>query len=67
MEFQIHESGSGYPQKYYWKVVAANCQTLATSELYYNKSDAESAARSVKNNASSAPIVDKTRSSAYRR
>jgi uncharacterized protein YegP (UPF0339 family) len=30
--------------------------------MYYNKADTESAARSVKNNASSAPIVDKTRS-----
>jgi uncharacterized protein YegP (UPF0339 family) len=60
MEFQIHKSGTGYAQKYYWKIVAANHETLATSEMYFNKADAESAARSVKSNAAAAKIVDKT-------
>jgi uncharacterized protein YegP (UPF0339 family) len=62
MEFQIHESQSGYSQKYYWKIISANGKTLATSEMYHNKSDAVSAATTVKSNASSAKIVDKTRS-----
>ncbi|MFY1697336.1 MULTISPECIES: YegP family protein [unclassified Solwaraspora] len=59
MEIQIHYS-SNPTQQYYWQIVASNGRILATSETYYNKSDAMSAARSVKYQAGSAPIVDHT-------
>jgi uncharacterized protein YegP (UPF0339 family) len=64
MEFQIHDSTNG---QYYWTIVAANKRTLATSENYYNKADARSAAQSVKTYATGAPIVDKTRSASASR
>ncbi|GLI00676.1 YegP family protein [Phytohabitans aurantiacus] len=63
MQFHINKATNG---QFYWKIVASNGQTLATSETYWNKSDAESACRSVKANAASAPIVDNT-VAAYRR
>jgi hypothetical protein len=63
MKFLIEDAANG---KYYWKIVAANGQTLATSETYYNKADARSACQSVKTNAATAPIVDNTRSAAAR-
>jgi len=37
MRFEIHRQKDG-PQ-FYWKLVAANNETLATSELYHNKDD----------------------------
>ncbi len=61
MEFQLLDAAGG---QYYWKIVAANGRTLATSETYYNKADARTACESVKRFASTAPIVDKTRSGA---
>ncbi len=60
MKFTVENSSNN---QYYWKIVASNGQTLATSETYYNKSDALSACQSVKTNAGSAQIVDNTRSS----
>ncbi|QGN49539.1 YegP family protein [Micromonospora sp. WMMD558] len=64
MQFEIHNANGG---QYYWKIVASNGRTLATSETYWNKSDARSAAQSVKTYAASAPIVDKTGASSYGR
>lgn len=65
MEFQILNAQGN--QRYYWRIVASNGQVLATSETYYNKSDAQSAAQSVKTYAASAPIIDKTGTSSYSR
>jgi uncharacterized protein YegP (UPF0339 family) len=59
VEIQIHPSNSS-TQQYYWRIVASNGRILATSETYYNKGDAVSAAQSVKNQAASARIVEKT-------
>jgi uncharacterized protein YegP (UPF0339 family) len=64
MQFEIHDSTNG---QYYWTIVASNGRTLATSETYWNKADAKSAAQSVKSNAASAPILDQTRSASSSR
>jgi|tagenome__1003787_1003787.scaffolds.fasta_scaffold20953338_4 uncharacterized protein YegP (UPF0339 family) len=64
MEFHILESSGGYPQRYHCTIVASNGKTLFSTEQYFNKADAEAAARSVKANAANARIVDKTRSAA---
>jgi len=58
VQFEIHISSSS-TQRYYWKIVSGS-NTLATSETYYNKADAERACESVKRNAGTSPIVDKT-------
>jgi uncharacterized protein YegP (UPF0339 family) len=57
MQFEIRRASGG---QYYWRIVASNGQVLATSETYYNKADAQSAAKSVKNHAAGAPIYDYT-------
>jgi uncharacterized protein YegP (UPF0339 family) len=57
MQFEIRRAAGG---QYYWRIVASNGQVLATSETYYNKADAQSAAESVKQSAASAPIYDYT-------
>lgn len=56
MKFKILKSGA----QYYFNIVASNGQVLATSERYYNKADAVSAANSIKRNAAAAPIDDTT-------
>jgi uncharacterized protein YegP (UPF0339 family) len=63
MQFEIRDAAGG---QYYWRIVAANDQVLATSETYWNKADAQSAAASVKQNAAGAPIYDYTHSAARR-
>jgi uncharacterized protein YegP (UPF0339 family) len=55
LRFEIHRASGG---QYYWRIVAANGQVLATSETYYNKADARSAAESVRSLAVSAPVFD---------
>lgn len=55
MQFEIHRASGG---QYYWRIVASNGQVLATSETYYNKADAQSAAESVRAYAGSAQIYD---------
>lgn len=57
MKFEIRDATGG---QFYWRIVASNGQVLATSETYYNKADARSAAQSVKDNAATAPISDLT-------
>lgn len=57
MRFEIHRASGG---QYYWRIVAANGQILATSETYYNKADAQSAAESVQQYAVTAPLYDHT-------
>jgi uncharacterized protein YegP (UPF0339 family) len=64
VQFEIHSSDSP-TQPYYWKIVSGS-NTLATSETYHNKADAERACESVKRNASTAPIVDKTTTASRR-
>jgi uncharacterized protein YegP (UPF0339 family) len=55
MKFEIRRASGG---QYYWRIVANNGQVLATSETYYNKADARSAAEIVKRGAAGAPILD---------
>jgi uncharacterized protein len=57
MQFEIRRASGG---QYYWRIVASNGQVLATSESYYNRADAQSAAQSVKSGAPGAPIIDRT-------
>lgn len=56
MKFKILKSGS----QYYFNIISSNGQVLATSERYYNKSDAKSTAESIKKNAAYATIEDAT-------
>ena len=57
MRFEIHRASGG---QYYLGIVAGNGQVLATSETYYNKADAQSAAESVRAHAASARVFDYT-------
>jgi uncharacterized protein YegP (UPF0339 family) len=57
MQFEIRRASGG---QYYWRIVGSNGQVLATSETYYNKADAESAANSVRSYAGSASIINYT-------
>lgn len=58
MQFELHVARG--PQPYYWKIVASNGKTLATSETYYNRGDCINAVNLVKAHAASAPFYDKT-------
>ena len=60
MKFEILDSNSS-SQPYYWRIVAANGQILATSETYTSKDGCRNAINTVKANAATAPIVDRTR------
>jgi len=57
MKFEIHRASGG---QFYWRIVASNGQVLATSETYYNKADAQTAAESVRSHAGSALVYDFT-------
>jgi uncharacterized protein YegP (UPF0339 family) len=59
MKFQIVK-GKSSTQPYFWRIVAANGQTLAVSENYVAKASAKSAVESVIKGASGAKIVDLT-------
>jgi uncharacterized protein YegP (UPF0339 family) len=59
MKFQIRRSTST-TQPYYWRIVASNGQTLATSETYVSKDSAKSAINSVKASAATATVEDLT-------
>ena len=59
MNIYIWDSANG---QYYFTIVASNGKTLATSETYWNKSDCRSAADLIKREASSATILDLTKS-----
>jgi uncharacterized protein YegP (UPF0339 family) len=56
MTFQIRRSGT----QYYFRVVASNGETLASSERYWNKSDCRHAVDVIKAQAGSARIDDQT-------
>jgi uncharacterized protein YegP (UPF0339 family) len=55
MQFEIRRASGG---QYYWRILAANGQVLATSETYYNKADALSAVESVRRGAGAAAVSD---------
>ena len=57
MKFQILK-GKSSTQPYYWRIVAANGQTLAVSENYTAKASAKSAVESVIKNAAGAKVED---------
>ena len=57
MKFQI-VTGTSATEPYFWRIVAANGQTLAMSETYAQKASAVSAVESVMKNAASATVED---------
>jgi uncharacterized protein YegP (UPF0339 family) len=57
MKFQIVK-GKSKTQPYFWRIVAANGQTLAVSENYVAKASAKSAVESVIKNAAGAKVED---------
>ncbi|HEY4224698.1 MAG TPA: DUF1508 domain-containing protein [Pseudolysinimonas sp.] len=59
MKFQIVK-GKSVTQPYFWRIVAANGQTLAVSENYVTKAAAKSAVASVIKGLGSAKVEDLT-------
>jgi len=59
MKFQIVK-GKSSTQPYFWRIVAANGQTLAVSENYVAKASAKSAGESVMKGAGAATVEDLT-------
>lgn len=59
MKFQIVK-GKSKTQPFFWRIVAANGQTLAVSENYAAKASAKSAIESVMKSAGAAKIEDLT-------
>lgn len=59
MKFEIAKSKSK-TQPFFWRIVAANGQTLATSEMYTRKASCVSAIASVQKNGPDAKVVDLT-------
>ena len=57
MKFQIVK-GKSATQPYFWRIVAANGQTLAVSENYVAKASAKSAVESVMKGAGKATVED---------
>ena len=57
MKFQIVK-GKSVTQPYFWRIVAANGQTLAVSENYVAKASAKSAVEAVIKGAGGAKIED---------
>ena len=59
MRFEIVKSRSK-KEPFYWRLVASNGQTLATSEIYTRKASCRKAIASVRKNMDSATVVDTT-------
>jgi uncharacterized protein YegP (UPF0339 family) len=59
MKFQIVK-GKSTTQPYFWRIVAANGQTLAVSENYVQKASAKSAVDSVITSVGGATVEDLT-------
>lgn len=59
MKFEIARSNSK-KEPFFWRIVAANGQTLATSEMYTRKASCVSAIASVQKNGADARVVDRT-------
>ncbi len=58
MKFTIQKSAKN--GQFWFRIVAANGQILATSEMYTAKASAKSAIESIQGSAGKAPIVDET-------
>lgn len=58
VKFEIAHSESR--NETFWRIVAANGQTLATSEMYTRKASCVSAIASIQKNAANAQVVDLT-------
>jgi uncharacterized protein YegP (UPF0339 family) len=56
MRFEIRRSSNN---QFYWVIVGGNGEVMAQSETMVAKASCESAIRSVKAGAGSAPVVDK--------
>jgi hypothetical protein len=59
VKFQIVK-GKSTTQPYFWRIVAANGQTLAVSENYVAKASAKSAVESVMKGLATAKVEDLT-------
>ena len=59
MKFEIVR-GKSKAQPFFWRIVAANGQTLATSETHTRKASCVSAIASVQRNVADAKVVDLT-------
>lgn len=59
VKFEIARSNSK-KEPFFWRIVAANGQTLATSEMYTRKASCVSAIASIQKNAAEAKVVDLT-------
>jgi uncharacterized protein len=59
MKFQIVK-GKSTTQPYFWRIIAANGQTVAVSENYVAKASAKRAVDSVIKNAGGATVEDLT-------
>ena len=59
MRFKIASSKSKN-EPFYWRLVANNGQTLATSEMYTRKASCRKALASVRKNMDGATVVDTT-------
>lgn len=59
MKFEIARSKST-KEPFFWRIVAPNGQTLATSEMYTRKASCVSAIASIQKNAADAKVIDLT-------
>jgi hypothetical protein len=59
MRFEIVRSRSKQ-EPFFWRIVASNGQTLATSEMYVRKASCLSAIASVQRSAGDAEVLDTT-------
>lgn len=59
MKFEIVR-GKSKKEPFYWRIVASNGQTLATSEMYVRKASCVSAIASVQKGVADATVIDTT-------
>ena len=59
MKFEIVR-GKSAKEPFFWRIVASNGQTLATSEMYVRKQSCLSAIASVQKGVAEATVVDTT-------
>lgn len=59
MKFEIAR-GKSKTEPFFWRIVASNGQTLATSEMYTRKQSCLSAIASVQKSVAEATVVDTT-------
>jgi uncharacterized protein len=56
-KFEIYKDAKG---EFRWRLIASNGETIASGEGYTTKESAKNGIESVKNNAPTAPIEDKS-------